>query len=449
MELRKLVETSESYYFPREFDRTYPIAVRGSGIRIWDREGREYIDASSGTVSVASVGHGSREIAAAMSSQALELGYVNSGEFLHEPGELLAETLARWTPGDLNRSIFVSGGSEAVETAIKLARQYHIERGKPEKSIVVSRRRSYHGATLFALSLGDVPSRKAPYLPYLVAGPQFPAPYEYRRGEVMPDGTPLCGDAEDLERVILECGPQRVSAFIAEPIVGAAGPGITAPAGYYEQVREICDRYDVLFIADEIITGFGRTGKRFGIDHWNAVPDMLVVAKGISGGYAPLGAVVFSDRVADEFQRTGHPFVHVFTYQAHPISSAVGLAVLKIIERDRLVDNAATVGAYMHERLWELAKDAPIGDVRGTGLLAGIELVRDFGTRTPFPPEMRLTAAVSKAALAQGMTIYPGPEPDGVSGDTFIVSPPLIATTEDVDEIVSRLRTALNTVFHG
>ncbi len=440
--------TTSQWQFPQDVRRTYRTAVRGKGIRIWDTEGREYIDADSGAISVISIGHGVTEVADAIAEQAARLAYVHDVQFQHEPAEELAAAIARFAPGSLNRTAFVSGGSEAVESAIKLARNHHVLRGHETKHVVLSRARSYHGATLFALSIGGVPHRQKPYLPYMASGhPEVVAPYCYR----CPLGLayPACDNAcaTDLERAILEIGAENVAAFIAEPIVAAAGPGITPQPGYYERIREVCDRHDIVMISDEVVTGWGRTGRNFGIDHWGVEPDVIVTAKGLAGGYVPLGAVIMSDAIAETFIGSGSSFVHDFTYGAHPVACAAGLAVLRIIERDRLVENAAVQGEYLFRRLRELAdSQSLIGDIRGKGLLAGIELVADRSTGTPAPPELELARKVHLAAQEHGLMIYPGAGTDGVAGDQILVSPPLTVEADDIDEIVQRLALGLNDV---
>jgi len=440
--------TTSQWQFPQDVRRTYRTAARGQGIRIWDTEGREYIDADSGAISVISIGHGVTEVADAIAEQAARLAYVHDVQFQHEPAEELAAAIARFAPGSLNRTAFVSGGSEAVESAIKLARNHHVLRGRESKQVVLSRARSYHGATLFALSIGGVPHRQKPYLPYMASGhPEVVAPYCYR----CPLGLayPACDNAcaTDLERAILEIGPENVAAFIAEPIVAAAGPGITPQPGYYERIREVCDRHEIVMISDEVVTGWGRTGRNFGIDHWGVEPDVIVTAKGLAGGYVPLGAVIMSDAIAETFIGSGSSFVHDFTYGAHPVACAAGLAVLRIIERDRLVENAAVQGDYLFRRLEELAQGQPlIGDVRGKGLLAGIELVADRATGTPAPAELELARKAHLACQEHGLMIYPGAGTDGVAGDQILVSPPLTVAAGDIDEIVERLALGLNDV---
>ena len=439
--------TTRQWQFPQDVRRAYRTAQRANGIRIWDTEGREYIDADSGAISVISIGHGVAEVAEAMAEQAARLAYVHDVQFQHAPAEELAAAIARFAPGSLNRTAFVSGGSEAVEAAIKLTRNYHVLRGRESKHVVLSRARSYHGATLFALSIGGVPHRQKPYLPYMRDFPQVVAPYCYR----CPLGLeyPACENAcaTDLERAILEIGAEHVAAFISEPIVAAAGPGITPQPGYYERIREVCDRHDIVMIADEVVTGWGRTGRNFGSEHWGAEPDVIVTAKGLSGGYAPLGAVIMSDAIADTFIGGNSSFVNDFTYGAHPVACAAGLAVLRIIERDHLVENAAVQGEYLFERLQELAESQSlIGDIRGKGLLAGVELVADRATGAPAPAELELSRKLHLAAQEHGLMIYPGAGADGVAGDQVLVSPPLTVTREDVDEIVKRLTLGLNDV---
>jgi adenosylmethionine-8-amino-7-oxononanoate aminotransferase len=439
---------TEPRQFPQDVRRDYRTIVRGSGIRVWDSEGREYIDADSGAISVISIGHGVAEVAEAMAEQAKQLAYVHDAQFQHAVAEELAAEVADFAPGDLNRSAFVSGGSEAVETAVKLARHYHVLRGRDSRHVVLSRDRSYHGATVFTLSLGGVPKRQAPYRPYLQGHTKVVAPYCYRcpLGLTYPSCDNAC--ATDLERALAEVGPENVSAFIAEPLVGAAGPAITPQPGYYERIRELCDRHDILWIADEVITGFGRTGRNFGVDHWGVTPDVIVTAKGLAGGYAPLGAVIMTDAVADTFIDAGTSFTHDLTYGGHPVTCAAGLAVLRIIKRDGLVANAAEQGAYLSQCLRELAaRHDVIGDVRGKGLLVAVELVADRATGRPFAAELELTRRLHLAAQDRGLMIYPGAGGDGVVGDQVIISPPLIVQREDVDEIVARFEQALEDVL--
>lgn len=433
--------------FGRDINRSNPVVTHGDGIYLHDRDGNSYIDASSGAVAVISVGHGRREVAEAMAEQAASLAYVYGGLLQHDVGERLAAEIIRFTPGNLNRTLFVSGGSEANESAIKLARQYHVLRGKPDKHIVLSRKRSYHGMTLGALSISGYEQRRHYFEPLLLWKPQVAEPYRYRCQFCQDADACTLACADDLERAIHAVGADNISAFIAEPLVAAAGPAMTPAPGYFERVREICDRYDMLFIADEVVTGWGRTGKWFGIEHWDAVPDVITTAKGISGGYVPLAALLIGEHVAGVFEESGIPFVHGYTYMEHPVACAAGLAVLGIIEREGLVENSARQGEYLLAHLNDLAAEYPfIGDVRGKGLLTGIEFVADTVTKRPFDPSHTVTARLQQAARARGLMVYAGQSGDGIASDQILVSPPLIVTRDDVDEIVHRLSQALDDI---
>jgi adenosylmethionine-8-amino-7-oxononanoate aminotransferase len=433
--------------FGRDITRSRPVAVRAEGIRVWDREGREYLDAASGAVAVISIGHGRQEVAERMAAQAGQLAYVHGGLLQHEISEQLAQALLRLAPAGITRVSFFSGGSEANEAALKLARQYHVVRGEPERQVVLSRRRSYHGMTLGALAVSGYELRRRHFTPLLLWEPAVVEPYCYRcpLGLTWPACDLACAD--DLERAILETGPAQVAAFIAEPIVAAAGPGITPPEGYYERIRTVCDRYGVLFIADEVVTGIGKTGLPFGIDHWGVTPDIITTAKGLSGGYAPLSALLIAGHVAEAFESRGVPFVHGHTYMEHPVSCAAGLAVLEIIEREDLIANAARQGAYLQARLRDLAVEEPlIGEVRGKGLLAGVELVADQATRAPFDPALGITQRLLDAARAHGLLLYPGQSGDGVASDQVLVSPPLVVSREEIDLILDRFALALDDI---
>jgi adenosylmethionine-8-amino-7-oxononanoate aminotransferase len=421
-----------------------PVAVRGKGIRIWDEHGNEFFDACSGAIAVTSIGHGVDEVAAAMGEQARTLAYVHSMQFGHAGSRELADQIGRLAPGSLNRAVFYSGGSEAVEGAVKLARHYHLMRGRETKHLVLSRRRSYHGATLFTLGIGGVASRQEPYRPYLTETPKQVEcnPYRCAFGPSHPCCDLACAD--DLDRVIAEVGADAVSCYIAEPIGAAAAPAQIPPPGYYERIREMCDANDILFIADEIVTGWGRTGRMFGIEHWDAQPDMIVSAKGLAAGYMPLSTVIFSEAIAAVFEQSGTPFVHNYTYEAHPVAAAAALAVLRIVERDGLVENAAIQGEHLLARLQGLAENQPlIGDVRGLGLLTAFEVVADRDARTPLAPGLGVTARLHRLIRDRGVLVYPGAGGDGMVGDQFIVSPPLVVTRAEIDEIVDRIALAL------
>jgi adenosylmethionine-8-amino-7-oxononanoate aminotransferase len=436
-----------SYLLPRVFGQDYPRIVRAEGIRLWDAEGREYIDSTSGAISVVSVGHGRREVADAMAAQVLRMDYVHDNEFHNEPAHALAEVVTSFAGGDFSRAVFFSSGSEAIESAIKLAHDYHRLQGNPARATVIGRKRSFHGATMFAMAAGDVSARKSIYGGYVSsATAKVPAPYCYRcpLGLRFPDCALACAD--ELERTIQELGPDNVSAFIAEPIVGAAAPALTPPVGYYERIREICDRYGVLWIADEIVTGFGRTGLNMGYQHWNAQPDILVVAKGLSGGYIPLSGLIISEHVVAPFAERHERFVHGLTYQNHPVACAAGLAVVAIIEREGLVANAATQGQYLEARLRDVAARLPmVGELRGKGLLWGMELVQDRVTKEPFPRALGVGRRVYERGLHNGLVIYQSGGSVYASDEIFI-SPPLVVNRPDIDLIVERFSRTLEEV---
>jgi adenosylmethionine-8-amino-7-oxononanoate aminotransferase len=436
-----------SHLLPRAFGQAFPVIVRAQGIRLWDADGNEYIDGTSGAISVASVGHGRREVADAMHAQVLRMDYVHDNEFHNEPAHALATLVTQFAGGDFSRAVFFSSGSEAVESAIKLAHNYHALNGEGSRNVVIGRKRSFHGATMYALGVGDVSARKSIYQGYMaLPTAKIPAPYCYRcpLGLAYPDCAVAC--ARELETTIKELGPENVSAFIAEPIVGAAAPALTPPPGYYEAIREICDRYGVLWIADEIVSGFGRTGRKMGYMNWDAQPDILVVAKGMSGGYVPLSGLIIADRVVRPFADRHGRFTHGLTYQNHPTACAAAIAVIGIIEREGLVENAAAQGAYLESRLREMVARLPlVGELRGKGLLWGMELVADRATKERFDPALGVGRRVHTQGLANGLVIYQSGGSATASDEVFI-SPPLVVTREDIDEIVGRLGRSLEQI---
>jgi len=370
--------------------------------------------------------------------------FVHGGAFANEPAMALAEELATWTPRGLRHVLLLAGGSEATETAMKLARQYHVERGKAGKYRVISRWISYHGNTIGALSMSGRTAWRWEFIPYLQNFPKIHPPYCYRcpYGKTYPSCQVACAD--DLERVITLEGPDSIAAFIAEPVIGTSAAGVTPPPEYYPRIREICDKYDVLFIADEVITGIGRTGKNFGIEHWGVVPDMITTAKALSSGYAPLAAVIVHDRVYDAIARGSGRTTQGFTYSGHPLSAAVGLAVLRYLKAHDLVANAGRIGRILLDRLSTLKRFPIVGDVRGTGLILGVEFVADPATKRPFPPEAGVTRRIVEATLAEGVVVVPGMGGliDGVAGDHIQISPPYINPS-----VGPRWRTGYDTIL--
>ncbi len=443
------MSANETNVFWFDLTHTMKPLSHGEGVYLYDTDGKQYLDGASSVV-VTNIGHGNKRVAQAMAEQAGRLAYAPHHVFSNAPVIELAERLSRFTPGDLNHCQFVSGGSEANESAIKLAHAYFIERGQPEKWKVIGRWNSYHGNTLGALSANGHRSRRAPYLPMLIDFPHIPAAYCYRCPLNLE--YPSCGIAcaKSLEETILAEGPETVAAFIAEPLVGAAAAAITPPAEYFGMIRAICDKYDVLFIADEVMTGVGRTGRNFAIEHWDVLPDILVTAKGLSGGYAPLGAVVVRDHIFEAFvppQGSGQ-FIHGFTYSGHPLSCAVANTVLQIWEEAGLTDNAAELGPYLRRGLEQIqARHPMVGDVRGIGFMQGMEFVQERETKTPFPAAQRIARRVCDAALEEGLVVYPGTgSVDGVQGDHLLITPPLIITRPQIDELLEKLDRAIELV---
>jgi adenosylmethionine-8-amino-7-oxononanoate aminotransferase len=424
-----------------------PIAVEAHGSTIRSADGREYLDAAGGAI-VVNVGHGRPEIAAAMADQAARLAYAHGSAFTSEPLEAYAREVARHLPIDDPAIYPVSGGSEAIETALKLARTYHIARGEPDRMIVYARWWSYHGNTLGALDLSGRKPLRRPYEGWLGRFRHVSAAYPYRAD--LPGASAL-GSADELaaelDRAFETAGPGTVAAFVAEPIVGATLAAVVPPEGYWPAIAEVCRRHGVLLIADEVMTGFGRTGRWFALDHWGVRPDLLVAAKGASSGYWPFGFVAASDEVhATVTGATG--FVHGFTYSHSPVGAAVAREVLRILESESLVEASAEKG----ERLRALATAAfgehpAVGEIRGRGLLVGVELVQDRDSREPFPRAARVTEAVVGAARDRGVLVYSGTgNANGIDGDTILLGPPFIVTDAELERIATSLGEAIEAV---
>ena len=429
----------------RDLKKTYPTIVRGEGVYLYDRDGRCYIDAAGGAA-VVTIGHGVREVVRAMAEQAERVAYTYIAQFSNEPLERLAERITDLAPPGITKAYFVSGGSEAAETALKLVRQYHMLRGKPGKYRIVSRWQAYHGNTIGALSMSGRTPWFRDFRPYVLDFPHIAPCYCYRCP--FDQSYPSCGVrcATDLERVIWQEGADSIAAFVAEPIVGTSASALTPPAEYFRMVREICDRHDILFIVDEVITGFGRTGRPFGIEHWGVVPDLMLVGKGVSSGYAPLGGVLLHDRVVQTFRESGaNPFLP-FTFAGNPLSCAAGLAVCEYAETHGLFARAGTMGTELFRRLESTIGTSPlVGEIRGRGLLAGIELVADRATKVPFPPEAGVGRRVAAAALARGVVILAG-QPglvNGVAGDHLLLAPPYVIEPNQIATVVDILGSAL------
>ncbi|MEJ5301340.1 MAG: aspartate aminotransferase family protein [Thermodesulforhabdaceae bacterium] len=436
-----------NHVFCRNLRKQYPVVDRGEGVYVWDKEGKRYIDGSGGAC-VVSIGHGVKEIIEAMKKQAEKISFAHGSHFLSEAAKDCAERLCRFAPDrSLNKVYFVSGGSEAVETAVKIVRQYWVELGRPEKYKIISRWISFHGNTTGALSLGGHTGRRNPYLPLFLHTPHIEPCYCYRCPFYRtPDNCNLeCAD--QLERTIKYEGPESVAAFIAEPVVGATAGVLIPRDGYWEKIKDICDKYDVKIIADEVMTGLGRTGKNFCLDHWGVVPDIIVVAKGLSSGYTPLGAVIVKEEIYDTIKNGSGNFIHGHTYGQNPLSAAVGAAVLKYIEDHSLVNRSFEMGKYFLERLEKLEKYPLVGDIRGLGLFVGIEFVRDKTTREPFNPSLKISARIGEESFKRGLITYPGSGgADGIRGDHILLAPPFIINREQIDEIVEILDESIEAV---
>jgi adenosylmethionine-8-amino-7-oxononanoate aminotransferase len=426
--------------------RDYPVLDRADGIHVWDREGNRLLDAIAG-IGVANIGYGRQEVVDAIAEQAARLPYAVGNIFATEPAIALATEIARITPGDLDHVIFTSGGSEAVEVALKMARQFHVLCGEPDRSVFISRWNNYHGATLGGLTVGGSKLRRRVYEPLLPDTPHVRTPYCYRCP--WPEAHPECGPAAaaEVEAAIVAAGPERVAAVIGEPIIASVGGAIRPQDDYWPRVREICDRHGVLLIIDEVVTGFGRTGRTFAVDHWGVVPDLLVMGKGLSGGYAPLGAVAARSHVRAAFEEARAAFEHIFTFGGHPVSASAGLAVLRIWEREGLTERAAALEGAFTAALDRLREHAFVGDVRVSGLMAGLEFVEDRGTKEPFDPSLKVGARVREAGLRNGIVTYPGSGmADGARGDIISLYPPLIVGEADIAEIAERLEATLTEV---
>ncbi len=426
---------------------TPPLAIGGHGVWLVEEGGREVLDASGGAA-VSCLGHQHPRIVEAIKRQADRLCYAHTSFFSNEPAEALAEELVGHEPGGLAQAYFVSGGSEAVETALKLARQYFLEIGQPQRACIIARRQSYHGNTLGALSAGGNAWRRAPYAPLLSPAFSHVSPaFAYREQRPDEDEAGYVQRlADELEAEFQRLGPNNVAAFIAEPVVGATAGCVPAPEGYFRAVRRICNRHGALLILDEVMSGMGRTGTRHAWEQEGIVPDIQAIAKGLGGGYQPIGAVLLSGTIADAVETGSGAFQHGHTYLAHPIACAAALEVQRVIRDERLLANVEAMGALLDTRLTErFGNHAHVGDIRGRGLFRAIELVEDRATRTPFDPTRRLNARVKAEAFARGLACYPaGGTADGIRGDHVMLAPAYIISAAEIDIIVDRLGEAVD-----
>jgi adenosylmethionine-8-amino-7-oxononanoate aminotransferase len=449
---RDAAAQAAGHVFYRKLHRRMPLIVRGKGVWLFDDAGNRYLDGSGGAM-VANVGHGVEEIAAAVGAQAGSVAYVNGTVFTNEPVEALADLLAAKTPAGVDKAYFLCSGSEAVEAALKLARQYHVERGEPARTTIIARTPGYHGNTLLALSASARDHYKKFFAPWLLDVRMIDAPYLYRAGADGDRSPAMTGDA--LETAILAAGPGNVAAFIAEPIGGSSTGASMPPPGYYARVREICDRYGVLFIADEVLTGAGRTGKFLALEHYSRrdggaiAPDIITMGKGLNGGYAPISAMIARSSIVDTIASGSGNFQHAQTYSHNPLGAAAALATMRYLEKHRLVERAAQMGPVLLDALHSAVKDSGggqlVGDVRGIGMLAAVELVADRETKRPFPRALKVAERLVDAALARGLVVWPNVgHADGHDGDLVMVAPAFTITEEEIHEIASRLGASLS-----
>ncbi|WP_170324763.1 aspartate aminotransferase family protein [Ruegeria arenilitoris] len=437
-----------SHVFPRHTKSDLPIAAGGDGCYLIDTQGRRYLDC--GDAAVSCLGHSNPAVIQAVQQQVEKIAFAHTGFMTSEPAEALADLLVEHAPGDLDRVYFVSGGSEATEAAIKLARQYYLEIGQPERRHVIARRQSYHGNTLGALSAGGNAWRRAQFAPMLIDMTHIAPCYEYAEkadGESSHDYGQRV--ANELEAEIQRLGPETVMAFMAEPVVGATLGAVPAVEGYFKRIREICDQYGVLLILDEVMCGMGRTGHLFACDYDGVAPDILCIAKGLGAGYQPIGAMMCTGRIFDAIRDGSGFFQHGHTYIGHPVATAAALAVVREMTERDLPARAVVMGEKLQSALESALGQHPnVGDIRGRGLFRGIELVTDRETKTPFDPALGVAGKIKKAALAEGLICYPmSGTRDGRLGDHILLAPPFIIEEAQIDELVGKLSKAISAVI--
>jgi adenosylmethionine-8-amino-7-oxononanoate aminotransferase len=439
----------DSHILHRQLRGQYPLAARAEGCFIEDAEGRRYLDASGGAA-VSCLGHGHPDVLAAMHEQLDRIAYAHTSFFSTPVAEELADVLVADAPAGISHVYLVSGGSEAMEAALKLARQYFVEIGQPQRAKFIARRNSYHGNTLGALAVGGNAWRRQQFAPLLIDVEHVAPTYAYR--DRRPDETDAQYGARlvaEIEQAIARVGDENVIAFVAETVGGATSGCLTAPADYYRAVRELCDRHGILLILDEVMCGMGRTGTLHACEQEGVAPDLMAIAKGLGGGYQPVGAVMVAGRVIDAIAQGSGFFQHGHTYIGHPVACAAALAVQQVLARDGLVERCAAQGRRLREALDEAFREHPyVGDVRGRGLFQAIELVSDRGTKAPFDPKLKVNARIKKAAMDLGLMTYPmGGTIDGVRGDHVLLAPPFIISDDELDLVIERLVAAVDTAM--
>lgn len=440
-----------SHIFPRHTKQLPPVAARGEGCYLYDASGKQYLDASGGAA-VSCLGHGDQSIIDAVKAQLDSLAYAHTGFFTSEPAETLADLLIAHAPGDLDRVYLVSGGSEAMEAALKLARQYFVEKGEPKRGRLIARKQSYHGNTMGALSAGGNEWRRAQFGPLLIDMSHIDPCYEYRlkRNDETLEEYGLRA-ANLLEEELLRVGPENVMAFAAEPVVGATAGALTAAPGYFKRIREICDQYGILLILDEVMCGMGRTGSLFACEQDGVSPDILCIAKGLGAGYQPIGAMLCSRQIYQTIENGSGFFQHGHTYLGHPTAAAAGVAVVSALLDRNLIPRVKTQGARLMAALEaQFGQHPNIGDLRGRGLFQGVELVADRDSKAPFDPACKIAGKIKKAAFEAGLICYPmSGTIDGQNGDHVLLAPPFIISDDQIDELVKKLSGAIDTALHA
>ncbi|MDR2330698.1 MAG: aspartate aminotransferase family protein [Comamonas sp.] len=438
-----------SHVIHRSLAQVPLVAVGGKGVELFDQAGKAYLDASGGAA-VSCLGHAHPDVLAAMHRQLDQLAYAHTSFFTTEVQEALADHLVAHAPAGMTDVYFVSGGSEAVEAALKMARQYFVEIGQPQRTHFVARRQSYHGNTLGALAVGGNEWRRKQFAPILMDVGRVAPAYEYRDrldGESQP--AYVARLLAEIDATFQALGPDKVIAFVAEPVVGATLGAVAAPAGYWQGLRALCDRYGILLIADEVMCGMGRTGSLHAVEQEGISPDLMTIAKGLGGGYQPIGAVLAQRKIVEAMRRGSGMFQHGHTYIGHAMAAAAALAVQQVIQRDQLLPQVLARGAYLQKQLHARFDAHPhVGDIRGRGLFWGVELVQDRSSKATFDPAFKLHAKVKAQAMAHGLLCYPmGGTIDGLHGDHVLLAPPFISSEAELDQVVERLGDAIDTVL--
>lgn len=432
-----------------DMNKIYPKITHGKGPYIYDENGKKYLDASSGSSSVSNIGHGIKEIGRVIKNQTDKISVLPTHVFTSKIVEEYLEELVTFAPKGFIKAWTVMSGSEAVENAVKLSLQYHQLKGDSKRYKIISRWKTYHGNSVFTLDIGGMKFRRQCYDQWMNNFPHISAAYAYRDQNSLTEEKYVDMLVQEFEECLLQTGPETVAAFIAEPIVAAALGAVAPPKGYFKEIYRICKKYGILFIADEILTGFGRTGKNFGIEHFDVVPDIIAAGKGISGGYYPMSAVLATEKVMKPFIENNSAFMGGHTFACNPVAAAVGRYILKFLKEKNVILNVEKMGELLKGKLEKLYKYEIVGDVRGIGLLLGIEFVQSKLTQTPFPVEYNISKRIGEKLISKGVVLYPGKgSVDGTIGDHIMIVPPLIINKKQVNEIVNALDESIQEIMN-